>query len=222
MHQFILHLVAAQQRHDDEGVGVHVEQIEALDGVGRLRAQRQRGVVGHVRRELSHVVHHPVHLLDLQLQPAVDLLGLLHAELVLFHQLVDVEAVTLGRRDTAGTGVGLLQIAEARQLGQLVADRGGADVQPALFHQQLAAHRLCRGDVLVDDRGQDLLFSLADLSHCAHPVQQSFDPNAGTLLIRVLIYYVFPCLSSGCSNKFDFLSAMIILPGKYEQICAAL
>ena len=170
VHQLVPDLVAAQERHDDEGVGVHVDYVEAADGVRRERRHGDGGVVGHVRGDASHVLHHLVQLLDLDVQAAVDLLGLLDGELAALHQLVDIEPVALRRGDATRAGVGLFQVAEAGELCQLVADGGGGNVQPCLFGDQLAAHRLGVGDVLIHHRREDLLFSLADL-HSRSPLR---------------------------------------------------
>ena len=71
-------------------------------------------------------------------------------------QRVDEHAVALGGGDPAGGGVGGGQQALLLQVGQDVADRGRAHVQPRMARQGLRAHRLAVADVARDQRAQQL------------------------------------------------------------------
>ena len=91
----------------------------------------------------------------------VDLLCLLQAEALLLHQLIDIQPVALGGGYPPGGGVGLLQIAQLRQVGQIVADGGGGYVQLGQLHQRLGAHRLSRLNVAFHDGAQNFLFPVS-------------------------------------------------------------
>ena len=161
MHQLALDCAAREHQDDDEGVRVHIDEVEALDGSRRAACQRERGVVGHLGGEPAHVGDRGVQLPELLLQAAVHVLRLLEGELLLLHQLVDIHTVTHRGGHAAGGGVRLLQIAHRDQLRKLVADRGGGAVQRAALSDGFAADRLGGADIFVHDRGQNLLFSLA-------------------------------------------------------------
>ena len=75
------------------------------------------------------------------------------------HQEVDKVAVATIGRDPARGRVGLDQVAEVSQIGQLVPNRGRAEVDEVPAGQGLGADRDGAGRELFDDRLQDLLFS---------------------------------------------------------------
>ena len=77
------------------------------------------------------------------------------------HQLVDIQPVALGGGHPPGGGVGLLQIAQLRQVRQLVADGGGADAAH-LRGDGLGTHRLCGTDVVLHHHFQYLLFPVRE------------------------------------------------------------
>ena len=66
-----------------------------------------------------------------------------------------VQAVAAIGGQAPGGGVGMTQEPGRLQLRHHVADRGGADAQAVLHDQRVAAHRLRRGDVFLDDGPQD-------------------------------------------------------------------
>ena len=87
----------------------------------------------------------------------------LKGELVIIHQLVDIEPVALGGGDAPSGGVGLLQVALVLQIGHVVADGGGGHIQPRPLGHRLGAYRLGVLDIELNDGPEDLLFSLAQL-----------------------------------------------------------
>jgi hypothetical protein len=91
------------------------------------------------------------------------------AELVPDHQLLhrrqrdgiddrlDVEAVPGVGRDAPGTRVGMGQQPGQLQLSEDVADRGARHAEAVAVDERLAADRLCRRDVFLDDGPKDRL-----------------------------------------------------------------
>jgi hypothetical protein len=69
---------------------------------------------------------------------------------------IDVEAVGPVGRHPAGGGVRLLQEAQILQVGHDVAQCGGGDLETAGAGELLAPHRATRGDVLADDRVENV------------------------------------------------------------------
>ena len=95
--------------HGDKGVFLYHQQVvplyrHPLFGLGHGKD----GVVADLGEHLARPVDHPVQLLHFQVQRVVDALGLLHGELVLTHELVDVEPVAHGGGNPSGRSVGLL------------------------------------------------------------------------------------------------------------------
>ena len=166
--ELVLHHAAVRHHHGDEGGLVHQDQIKPPDGEppGPL-GEGEGGVVGELGHHASRLVDHLVQLPHFQVQRLVDLLCLLQAQPLLLHQLVDVQPVALGGGNPPGGGVGLLQIAQLRQLGQLVADGGGGDLYARQLRQRLGAHRLRRLDVAFHHGAQNFLLSLGQLQWAA-------------------------------------------------------
>ena len=163
MHELVLNGIVSEKNNDYEGVRVNVEKIEPPDRRGARRAERQRRGAGELTGELSGVAHQLVELLHLFAQPGVDRLGLLNGDSLPLHELVYIEPVALRRGDAPRARVRLLQIAERRELGELVADRGAAAPEPGDLRDRLGADRLCRADVFIHNSREYFLFSLADL-----------------------------------------------------------
>jgi len=163
MHELVLNGIVSEKNNDYEGVRVNVEKIEPPDRRGARRAERQRRVAGELTGELSGVAHQLVELLHLFAQPGIDRLGLLNGDSLPLHELVYVEPVALRRGDAPRARVRLLQIAERRELGELVADRGAAAPEPGDLRDRLGADRLRRADVFIHNSREYFLFSLADL-----------------------------------------------------------
>ena len=95
------------------------------------------------------------------MEGGVDAFRLLHGELVLVHQLIDIEPVTLGGGDASGRGVRLFQIALLLQIRHVVADGCGGDVELGQVGHRLGADGLGGLDVAFDDGPEYFLFSLA-------------------------------------------------------------
>ena len=117
----------------------------AVDQLGKnaaqsLDAQRQRG---HV--EQQHVLH--VAGQDTALDGGA-------------HDLVEVKAEGLGRGNAAGRGMRLFQVAGFGQVGHKVADGGRGQAQGALLGHGTRTDRQRRGDVGLDDGGQDFPFAI--------------------------------------------------------------
>ena len=163
MHELVLNGIVSEKNNDYEGVRVNIEKIEPLDRRGARRAEGERRIAGELTGKLSGVAHELVKLLHLLAQPGVDRLGLLNGETLPLHELVHVEPVALRRGYTPCTRVRLLQIAERRELGELVADRGAAAPETGDLCDRLGADRLCRADVFIHNSREYFLFSLADL-----------------------------------------------------------
>ena len=167
VHKAVFNSVGAEEKDDYKGVGVHIYKVKALYGGALSCREGKGGIVGHIRRYLTNIAHHLVQLLHLKLHTAVYFLRLLNAEAVAVHQLVDIHSVALSGGDAACGGVRLLKIAHTGEVGQLVADGGGAYVQAALLGDKLAAHGLGGGDIFINNGGQYALFSLAYFHSCS-------------------------------------------------------
>ena len=157
-------LDAAVLRHhdDDEAFLVHTDQLEALDA--QLFSARRDGVgrvIDDGGNHLSRLRHHIVDAGELAVQRFVDLPCLRFAQLMLFHQFVDVQAVALGRRHAARGGMRLFEISHLHKIGKLVADRCGADFAAHLLAQSLGADRFGSSDVIFDHTLEYLLFALS-------------------------------------------------------------
>ena len=160
--------LVAEHQHRDEALGLHPQQLKALDAeIALSGGGHVGGVIHEAAHGLARLAQQPVQLLHLQVEGIVDLLGLGQAQALALHQLVDIEPVALGGGHPPGGGVGLLQIAQLHQIRQLVADGGGAHAH--LGGNGLGAHRLRRGHVILHHGLQDLLFSLTEF-HDGHLV----------------------------------------------------
>ena len=161
MEEFVLHLLPVGHQHRDEGVLLHHQQvIPANDHLAVSLCQGEGGVFRQLGDDLSGLTHHLVHLANFQVQRLVDLLRLLHGQPVLFHQLVHIQPVALGRRDAPGRGVGLFQVAQVLQLRHLVADGSRRDLQASAGHNGFGADRFRGLYVVFDDRAKDLFLAL--------------------------------------------------------------
>ena len=165
----VAHHVGVGHHHNDEGVVLHHQQVKAPDGhLVHAGGEGEGGVVGQPGHHPARLVQHPVQLLHLQAQGLVHALGLLQGELVLLHQLVDVEPVALGRGDAPGGGVGLLQQAHGLQIRHVVADGGRGDLHTDAVGNGLGAYRLRRLDIALDDGAENPFFPFSQI-HSGHP-----------------------------------------------------
>ena len=160
--QLVFHHAVVRHHHRDKGVFLHHQQVVPLHrhphpggGGGKDR------VVADLGEHLSRLIQAPVQLLHLQVQRLVDPLGLLDGQLMLAHQLIDVQPVAHRGGHPPGGGVGLLQIPHLGEVGHLIAN--GGDVQAGLLGHGLGAHRLRRDDVDLHDGPQDPLFPVGQL-----------------------------------------------------------
>ncbi len=87
----------------------------------------------------------------------------------MLHQFVDVQPIALGGGDPPGGGVRLLQIAHFRQIRQLIANGGRADLSGHPLGNGLGAHRLRRRHIFFHDDLQYLLFSIGHF-HIVSPL----------------------------------------------------
>ena len=164
VNELVAHHRAVGHHHGDEGVFLYHQQIipfycHPLFGLGHSKD----GVVADLGEHLARPVDDPVQLLHFQVQRVVDTLGLLHGELVLTHELIDVEPVAHGGGDPSGGGVGLFQITHLGQIGHLISYGGGGDVQSRLLGHGLGTYRLGGGDVDLYDGPQNTLFPIGQL-----------------------------------------------------------
>ena len=144
-----------------DSIAADGNKLEAPDRNGLLMIGHGIGRVAHQGgSHLPRPSHHLIDLLHPAAQSGGDLLGLLACDGLVLHELVDIQPVALGRRDTPGGGVGLLQIAHLLQVRQLVAHGGGADLAGHPLHNGLGADGLGRLDVALGDDLQYLLFSI--------------------------------------------------------------
>ena len=160
--------LGAQKQHQNEAVGRGLYQLVmlygdglALCGHGIGRKVRQRG------DHLPHLGDGLVEFLQLVVHDLTEGLGLVPAQPVVLHQLVDIEPVSRRGGDPSGGGVGLLQQALLRQVGQFVSDRCGGIGHIRLCRDGLGAHRLCRRHIAVHHSTQDLLLTVREI-HAAH------------------------------------------------------
>ena len=184
--ELTLHPAVAGHHHQNAVSLVYRQQLEAPEGELCPPGGGHIGRVAHQGgNRPARLNQQPVQLLHFQLEGLVDLLRLRQGEALLLHQLVDVEPVALGRRHPPGGGVGLLQVAQLRQVGQLVADGGGADAAPHLGGDGLGPHRLGSADVVLHHHFQYLPFSVRKLHTVSPPA-----------VLRPLSRVVFECFST--------------------------
>ena len=157
---FVLDGARVGHNDDDKSHFVHRDDLELADRDLRERGgDRDRCVIGQRGEQLACLLHQMVeltHLCEYSLLKSRTVVVCCLARL--FHQLVDVQPVSGGRRDASGGGVRLLQISERRQLRHLVADGRGGKIHVRHLRNGLGRHRLRRADVKIHDRTQDLLF----------------------------------------------------------------
>ena len=141
--QLALHPAVVGHHHRDKTLLIHRQQVVPPDGNTALAHRRRIGRVadkgGH---HLARLGDDAVQLPHFSAQGLVDLGGLLIGHAPPLHQLVDVQPVPLGGRHPARRGVGLLQVAQLRQVRQFVADGGGADGPAHGLGDEFGAHRL--------------------------------------------------------------------------------
>ena len=162
--ELALHAVILAHHHDDEAHFIDRDELEALDA--RLAPSARHavhGVIDDARHHLPRLGDHAVCAAELGLELLVDLLRFCFGDLALFHQLVDVQAVTFRRRHASGGRVRLLKVAHFDQIRKLVADGRGAHRTAHLLGQRLGADRLSRGDVILDNALENLLFALGQV-----------------------------------------------------------
>ena len=164
VNELVAHHRVVGHHHSDKGVFLYHQQVVPLHrhpllGLGHGKD----GVVADLGEHLARPVDDPVQLLHLQVQRVVDALGLLHGQLVLTHELVDVEPVAHGGRNPSGRGVGLLQITQFGEVGHLISYGGGGDVQSGLLCHGLGTYRFRGGDIDLNNGPQDSLFSIGQL-----------------------------------------------------------
>ena len=187
MHQLVFNSVVREHHHDDEGVCINIDNVKAPYGDGHLCGEGQRRIIRQLGGKAAYVADGVVQLLKLLVHAAVKLLRLLQTQLLPLHQLVDVHPVARGGGDAAGGGVGLLKIAQTCKLGKLVADGGRGTAYRIVLRDGLAAHRLCRADILLNKGCKYFLFSFA-YSHI-HTCRRCFS----TLDWRVLALSFYEC-----------------------------
>ena len=174
MHQLAFHPAVRQHHHGDDGPTVHGDQFKPAHGGGG--GMIRHGIGGIVHKGGHHLAGFGDHLIgSLQFLPQgiVDLGSLLVGKGLALHQLVDVQPVAFGRRDTAGAGMGLLQIAHVAQFRQFVADGGGADLFRHPLRDGLGAKRLGGVDIAFHHDLQYLLFSRCQF-HSTSPFSTPF------------------------------------------------
>ena len=185
VHELVFHRVVAQQQHDDEAVGVEINEVEAPDRDAGTRRERHGGVIRQLRGQTARVRHELAALVAPR-QALGDGLRLLGGEVLVLHELVDVHPVAERGGHAAGRCVRLLEIAHRDQLRKLVADRGRGTAEIGARGDGLRADRLRRADVFLNDRGKYFLFAAADIHR---PLRwHSEFLSVGTPNLRVLIY----------------------------------
>ena len=164
MDQLVFDHLGVGHGHDDEAVFAHHQQVIPGDeNPLPSGGEGEGGVVGELTHQLARLVNDPVQLPHLQVHGLIDPLGLLKGELVLFHQLVDVEAVAQWRGNPSGGGVGLLQVAQLLQGRHLIADGGGAAVQVRQLSDDLGTHRLGGFNIMLYHCAKNLSSALGHL-----------------------------------------------------------
>ena len=162
----VFHHAGVGHHHHDESALLHHQQIVPLHchplWAGRDGEHR---VVADLGEDLAGLVDDPVQLLHLQVQRSVDPLRLLKGQLVLPHQLVDIQTVTCGGGDPPGGGVRLFQQPHLGQVCHLIANGGGGHIQSSQLGDGLGAHRLGGVDIGLHDGPQDPLFPVGQF-HC--------------------------------------------------------
>ena len=160
-HQLALYPAVRQHHHGDKAGGVHADQLKPLYRGRRAVVRYSVGGIAHkAGHHLSRLVDDLLHLLQGLRQRRIDAGLLLCRQGLAVHQLVDVQPVAPGRWNAPRRGMGLLQIAHVRQVGQLVPHSGGADPPLHLGRNGLGANRLCGVHIVLHNDLQYLLFSL--------------------------------------------------------------
>ena len=176
---------------------IHGQQLKPPGGHLLLAGGGHIGGVVHQRTHRSaRLGDHPVQLLHPHLEGLVDPLRLCDGEPLALHQLVDIQPVTLGRGHPPSGGVGLFQIAQLRQIRQLVANGGGADAAH-LRGNGLGTHRLCSTDIVLHHHFQYLLFPVCEF-HKKHLWSKLSHAGFSTPFSGVLkrVYHHAPSLST--------------------------
>ncbi len=113
-------------------------------------------------QDLGRLLQRVVHAI-VGRKPMLDQLALLGAWLFQLEQGVAIEAIAAVGGHPAGRGVRLLEVPELFQLGHHVAHRRRGDVELRLARELRAAHRVARGDVLLNHCPEDVALAVAEV-----------------------------------------------------------
>ena len=158
-----------EQRDQKRRVILRRDQVEVTDAAVAYQRQRHdRGVAGQLRqdrcRELQPLVEIALDLVKL----VVDHAPLVGRKLDRSHQVTNVVAVALVRRDAARRGVGMPKVPLCGNRSHFVANRGWTQTGTVFSHDGVRPNRDGRLDVLVHDPGEDRLLAFAeDIVHRA-------------------------------------------------------
>ncbi len=149
---------------DDRDAGVRREpdQLHVLEALHLLLRLRHEGqIVRQAPKQPSRAVDDLVELARRVAELVVNAAPLDLRQLLRLHELVDIRTIARVGGNPAGGGVRLDQVAPGLELRHLVTNGRRADAEVILLGERLRTHRLGRGDVLVDDRGEDVGPTLA-------------------------------------------------------------
>ena len=135
----------------------------------RRRDQREqtRHLRQHLRRRLERRFHLPSESREVERESA-------RTRILAREQLVGIEPVSLLGRHPACRRVGMAEEAARLQLRELVAHRRGRDDQAGPLDEVLRPDRLARGDVLLDDAGENLPLPPCQLMNAVNCHLQEF------------------------------------------------
>ena len=177
--------------------------MRAIERPSRLRAERQGRVPGQAREQMGRPAQDLVDVGQGLAEEMDDLAALGVAQADGLRERVDEVAVAGVGGDAAGGRVGLREVAHLLERRQLVADGGGRDAQPDDLRDGLAADRLTRPDVLVDQGAQDAALALGQAAG-----RRGFGGRGGLRLGRLGGHGV--CSLPADSGSFSSLSDRVL------------
>ena len=119
--------------HDDEkhSSRIHDGRLDELDLIRMdRRLGDHRSVVGILRQVLYELLQRRLQLIDLLEHLRLHIIDFM---LMMLHQLIDVEAVSLITRDTTGGGMRLHDVAHFLEIAHLITDRSRTEAESGIL-----------------------------------------------------------------------------------------
>ena len=159
-------------RHDkNEAVIVKPHRVKPSDNAARTACRhRQRGVARQKRYHLAGLLQHFVKCIDLLPHQRVELFRFACGHGITVHERIDIQSVAGSRRNASCRGVRLFQIPHFLQLRHFVADGSTRQGDLLILCQKLRSDRLTEADMHIDNRFQNLFFSITQFRAVIHPI----------------------------------------------------